>query len=318
MGFIQDANRFKAVQDKLQEAHANRSSGGNARENQISMKAGNTYKFRLLSYIPEDAERELPFLTKYKHLLKDEDSGKWHGVTCPTTYHPKTGFDKCPLCANNRQLWNSELDSDKELYKRFKRKFDGYALVYVINDPSNEENNGTVKIFRYGIGIHNFLQKEIFGISKTGEDVSDAIGFDAFNLEKGADLIIEVTKKGDWNDYACKFARKMTAIQVDMDELVAGCETCNIESEVRATSDADLADFYKRWVLCDSAEDGDINISGSAPAPTPKPVKAEEEISDDVNNLLADLDAEANEGDPVVPTSDDEMSLDDIESLINS
>lgn len=314
MGLMTDASRFKAITNKLQSEHQNRGKGNsNRKAGQIKMEPGNTYKLRLIPYIPDDSDRELPFISKHKHMIKDEE-GKWHGITCPTTQFPTTGFDKCPLCTNNRALWNSGTDADKELYKIFKRRFDGFALVYVVSDPTNSENEGTVKSFRYGIGIHKFLQKEIFGIGEANDDISEeSIGLDALSFTKGFDLIITVTKKGQWNDYECKFARKASTINVDLEEIEAQCKELNIDSELKAATDQQLQDYFNKFVLAEAPDADDISIDDSTPAKSD-----DKEISEDMKNLLDEID-EDSKCDSKSPEVEEvkDTTLDDIDELLN-
>jgi hypothetical protein len=314
MGLMTDASRFKALQNKLQTEHQNRGKGKTySKEGQLTMEPGNTYKLRIIPYIPEDSERELPFVCKHKHMLKGDD-GKWHGITCPTTQFPQTGFDKCPMCSNNRTLWNSGTDADKELYKLFKRRFDGYALVYVVSDPTNSDNEGTVKSLRYGIGIHKFLQKEIFGIGDANDDVNeDTIGLDALSLTDGFDLIITVSKKGQWNDYECKFARKASTLNVDVADIEAQCKELNIDSELKPATEADLQEYFNNYVLADNTTSGDdINIS-ETPAAAPA---ADKEVTEDMKALLDDLEGDS-ESTEVKADSDSDTTLSDIDALLN-
>lgn len=319
MAFMTDANKFKKIQESLQQKQKERGSGNKFNDDRfIKFDINNTYKFRLLYFIPDNSKRELPFVSKYKHLVKDADN-KWHGVTCPTTVDTTSaGYERCPLCKNNRHLFKSELESDKALYKNFRRRFDGYAPVYVINDPTNPANNGQVKIMRYGVTIDKWLKKEIFGIGTSSEgdeedDITDTIGLDAFSLDKGYDLIVEVTKKGEWPSYDCKFARKASALNVDVEKLEADCEALNIEAEYSMSSDSELLAFYNKFVLdIATSESADVDVDVSAqvkPVASTTPAKT------------TTVKVEKAKVAPVkapTPTADDsDIDLSDIEDLLN-
>jgi hypothetical protein len=294
MPIMKDIKIFDQMKNKVQEQNTKRSGGFND-ERFIKFEPGNTYRFRLLYYTDDSSDRELPFISKYTHFVKDETDNKWKGVTCPTTKFPKTGFDKCPLCTNNSKLWSSGLDSDKELYKKFRRKFNGYALVYVVHDPLTSDNNGTVKIMRFGVMIDRWLKKEIFGASSGRDDeaedvMSDPIGSLAFATEDGHDLIVECTKKGDWNEYACKFARSATTIEIDDDDLEAQCKELNFDSEHKVSTEQELQDFFNKHVLDTCGEEADVTIEDEPEAAS----------NEDVQNLIADLN-EDDEEESVAP-----------------
>jgi hypothetical protein len=83
--------------------------------------------------------------------LKGEVSREFGKIICPSSeyVHGVNGFQMCPVCRNNNKLWKDSKNGSetaKQLYRQFKRKLNGYALVFMINDPVNPENNGKVKI----------------------------------------------------------------------------------------------------------------------------------------------------------------------------
>ena len=236
----------------------------------ISFKPDKTFRARLLYYL-DDAmpDRTGPFIDKYIHSVFDKVEKKTNSVTCPTSLYlsGKQGFSMCPICANNTKLWDDHKTNgsftSKELYDRFKRKFYGFALVYVVNDPVNKENNGTVKIMKYGATIMEFLQKEIFDNDvkkgrKRGEEETDKnkdiVGNMAFDLDSGYDLIVEVVKnvttEGTLNKYLPKFAREKTSVNVDRDKLEAMIKALNFDKDFYSKSSAEqLMKFYQDEVL---------------------------------------------------------------------
>ena len=59
-------------------------------------------------------------------------SGGWYIENSLTTLGQKD-----PVSEHNSQLWNSGVDSDKEVARKQKRKLSYYSNVYVVKDPSN-------------------------------------------------------------------------------------------------------------------------------------------------------------------------------------
>ena len=153
--------KFNEIKKKLEKQQQATNSFGSAHE-QV-WKQGNTYKFRLLFPDLGDAPGSSgPYFEKWTHGARNADD-KYKIITCPTTFYSKSGFDKCPTCRINNDLWNSGVDADKEIYKKFQRKFSGYALAYVVNDPTDEDAKGSVKVLRLGIKIYNKLKALTLG-----------------------------------------------------------------------------------------------------------------------------------------------------------
>ena len=160
-----------------------------------------------------------------------------------------------------------------------------------------------------------FLQKEILGLVDDAESINeDAIGLDAFNFDKGYDLIIEVTQKGEWNDYGLKFARNATAIDVDMNQLEEDCKALDIDSEVKESSEEDLQKYFNRFVLDIDGDSADVSIE----ADTPAPPKKSNDVSDDVMNLMDDLNmnGDTEESSDSSDDSSDDNTLDEIQDLL--
>lgn len=106
-------------------------------------KAGNAYA--VIRFLPEADGEDQPFVAVYSHAFKGPN-GRWYIENCPTTI----GRDDCPVCKAGTLLWNSGIESDKEIVRARKRKLNYISNVYVISDPASPENNGTIKLFKYG------------------------------------------------------------------------------------------------------------------------------------------------------------------------
>lgn len=181
--------------------------------NFINMKQGNAYEFRLMywaSQVPD--ERKVPIIEKTVHAVKADD-GQYHEVTCPSSDYlmGRSGFRACPICSELSKLWDEKEKGSaaaKIAYDKYKRKFKGYAVVYVINDPTTPENNGTFKILYVNAFINNFLREKIKGVDKKGIRIEGGrpIGFKAFDPSaNGKNLLITVTKDGEYSKYSSEF-----------------------------------------------------------------------------------------------------------------
>jgi hypothetical protein len=112
---------------------------------------------------------------------------------CPTTIG-----ESCPICDSNRQLWEegkkSVVRGDDDNPGR-KRKLNYYSNVYIIDDPTNPENNGTVKIYKYSVKILDKIKLAIKPASKRKKALP------VFDMFEGADFNIIINKKGKYWNY---------------------------------------------------------------------------------------------------------------------
>jgi hypothetical protein len=206
----------------------------------------------------------------------------------------------------------------------YKRKFNGFALAYVISDPTTPENNGHVKYFRFSIRQNGWFEREIWGsintYGKTDEDIAemkanlDPVGFDAFDTENGYDLIVTVTKQGEFLNYDYKFARQTSDIGCDIEQLEAEITEVDFDRHVTSSTMEELENF-KRTVMLDSEELDEI---GSGVANTDM---AQERV--DLSNLedVAEMKEEDVTPDVAVDMSsneeDDVLSQDEISNLLD-
>ena len=236
----------------------------------LHFKPGNTYTVRLLYYTEDPSKRKLPFIAKYDHSYWDEEaeSNKLKKVTCPTSEYIlyNAGFSKCPICKATRKFYKDKeagSTTAEELYKEFRRKFHGFALVYVVNDPTNEDNNGKVKIMHFGITINKYFKYAIFGRDEKGNIVEseDALEKDAFKLKGGYNLKIIVGRKGEYNEYTCEFARKKSNIDITMDDVAKAAEELRFdEDHCTFSTDEELQEFYKTCVLAEEVKQDDEEV----------------------------------------------------------
>lgn len=288
----------------------------------IQFKAGNTFTFRLLYYVEDPIKRKRPFIERYNHGYWDDNAefNKLKEVTCPTSEYlmANNGFNKCPVCKATRKFYKDGKDGSQtadELYSQFRRKFHGYALVYVVNDPINEDNNGQIKIMHFGITLEKWFKLQIFGIDEKGNTVdSETIGLDAFKPKEGFNLKIAVTKKGEYNNYTPEFVRKATSIDIDQSDIAEAAAELKFDEEfLTSTTAEELDEFYKTYVLSeevakDSSDELDLSeeleeeVEKEEVEISTKPKKAakkkeesvvEDEPEEDLNDDSGSIDIDA-------------------------
>jgi hypothetical protein len=115
-------------------------------------KAGNGYA--VIRFLPEpevDGADALPWVRKFSHAF--QGPGGWYIEECPTTLNLP-----CPVCKYNKTLWDSGVESNKDIVRKQKRKLTFISNIYVVSDPANPENNKKVKLYKFGKKIFDKIQ----------------------------------------------------------------------------------------------------------------------------------------------------------------
>ena len=129
----------KSSFDKLTKAIeglGNQKSGGS--DNRFLVpdvdKAGNGYAVvRFLDSPQVDGEDGMPWVQLFNHGF--QGPGGWYIDNCLTSIN-----QKCPVCEHNTSLWNSGIESNKDVVRKQKRKLTYIANVLVLRDPAKPSN----------------------------------------------------------------------------------------------------------------------------------------------------------------------------------
>tara|TARA_B100001057_G_scaffold316378_2_gene316529 strand:- start:792 stop:1661 length:870 start_codon:yes stop_codon:yes gene_type:complete len=155
-------------------------------------KAGNGYA--VVRFLPAPDGEDLPWVKMYSHAF--QGPGGWYIENSLTTLNGKD-----PVSEYNTQLWNSGVDSDKEIARKQKRKLSYYANIYVVKDPSNPSNEGGVFLYKFGKKIFD----KIMGAMQP--EFEDETPLNPFDFWQGADFKIKIKKvAGYWNYDSSEFA----------------------------------------------------------------------------------------------------------------
>ena len=96
----------------------------------------------------------MPWAKVWSHAF--QGPGGWYIENSLTTLGQQD-----PISELNRQLWNSGIDSDKEVARKQKRKLSYYSNVYIIKDPANPQFEGRVFLYKYGKKIHDKIIEQM-------------------------------------------------------------------------------------------------------------------------------------------------------------
>jgi hypothetical protein len=116
----------------------------------------------------------------YHHSWKSYDDGKFISALCPTTYG-----ESCPIDSYVLKTYNTGSQEEKNKLRDISRKENWMVNAYVVSDPTNPENEGKVKIIRYGKELAKIINAAIDG------DDSDEFGVKIFDIAAGCSFKIK-------------------------------------------------------------------------------------------------------------------------------
>ena len=105
-------------------------------------KSGNGYA--VIRFLPAPDGEDLPWVKLWNHAFQGP-TGQWYIENSLTTLG-----NNDPVSEYNSKLWNSGVESDKEIARKQKRKLQYYSNIYVVSDSANPQNEGKVFLYRFG------------------------------------------------------------------------------------------------------------------------------------------------------------------------
>ena len=170
-------------------------------------KAGNGLAvIRFLPAAAVDGDDGLPWAKIFGHGF--QGPGGWLIDNCLTTKG-----QQCPVCEHNSTLWNSGIEANKEIVRKQKRKLNYIANVYIVSDPKHPENEGQVKLFKFGAKI---FEKITEAMNPAFEDETP---INPFDMWKGANFKLKITKVAGYQNYDKSEFMSPAALLDDDDEL---------------------------------------------------------------------------------------------------
>jgi len=149
-------------------------------------KSGNGYA--VLRFLPAVQGEDLPWAKVWNHAFQGP-TGQWYIENSLTTLNQKD-----PVSEHNTQLWNTGLESDKEIARKQKRKLQYFSNIYVVSDAKHPENEGKVFLFRYGKKIFDKITAAM------SPEFEDEKAINPFDFWEGANFKLKIRKvDGYWN-----------------------------------------------------------------------------------------------------------------------
>ena len=148
-------------------------------------KTGNGYA--VLRFLPASEGEDMPWVRLWSHAF--QGPGGWFIENSLTTLG-----NKDPVSEENTRLWNTGVDSDKDIARKRKRKLSYYANILVVSDPKHPENEGKVFIFKFGKKIFDKITEAM------QPEFDDETPINPFDFWKGANFKLKIRKvDGFWN-----------------------------------------------------------------------------------------------------------------------
>jgi hypothetical protein len=143
----------------------------------MKFEPGKTYVVRL---VPNINEPKSTIYHYYHHSWNSLATGQFVTALCPTTYG-----ESCPIDSYVLKTYNNGTTEEREKIRPITRKENWMVNAFVISDPTNPENEGKVKVIRYGKELAKIISNAIDG------DDADEFGVKIFDVVNGCSLKIK-------------------------------------------------------------------------------------------------------------------------------
>ena len=152
-------------------------------------KAGNGMAvIRFLPAPAVDGDDALPWVRVFNHGF--QGPGGWYIENSLTTLGQKD-----PVSEYNSVLWNSGIEANKEIARKQKRRLTYIANVLIVSDPKNPENEGQIKLYKFGKKIFDKLTEAM------NPQFEDEKAINPFDFWEGANFKIKIRQVEGYRNY---------------------------------------------------------------------------------------------------------------------
>ena len=266
-------------------------------------KAGNATA--TIRFLPRTEGDELPWVKIFSHGFQGP-AGKWYIENSLTTIN-----ETDPVGELNSKLWATSTDDNSPGRKQAraqKRRLNYTSNVLIIDDPKHPENNGQVKLFRYGKKIFDKI------MDKARPTFDDETPVNVFDYWEGANFKLRMKTVDGYPNYDTSAFSEVQALSDDEDKIL---EVANAQyklsefldkknfktyAELKAKLETVLSSEYVGMSASEISEQEDRPVAAApqpaakaAPAPAAKaaPIPEINEDDDDVMSYfqsIADAD----------------------------
>ena len=278
-----NTSMFQSIKAALAKSN---NEGGNATYTEIMKTSpGNTYTVRLLPYSPDPKNT---FFHYFNHGWVSFATGQYVQSLSPMTFG-----ERDPIAEERYRALRMGSEDEKEKAKAIKRTEKYLVNVYVVEDQSNPDNNGKVKLLRYGKQLHKIIMDAI-----EGEDAEE-FGHRIFDLSKeGVNFKIKCENQGEYPTYVSSRFTATGKLNLSEDDQKKIYDSVFDLTKVFPLKSADeLKQMLDEHYHCKATEEAPAREiqreavkTPQAPAPAePVGASTEEDAYDDIDDLLKDL-----------------------------
>lgn len=173
--------------EKIANPESTRSSGDDRFWQPEVDKAGNGYA--VIRFLLAPKGEELPWVRIWNHGFQGP-GGKWYIENSLTTIGKAD-----PVSEYNTELWNSGSEANKEIARKQKRKLTYITNILIIKDPAHPENEGQVKLFKFGKKIYDKIKDKAF------PQFEDEKPINIFDFWEGANFKLKIRNVEGYRNY---------------------------------------------------------------------------------------------------------------------
>ena len=160
----------------------------------------------IIRFLPAPTGEDVPFVRYWDHGF--QGPGGWYIEKSLTSI----GLDD-PVGEYNSKLWNSGLESDKEIARKQKRRLHYVSNIFVVSDPANPQNEGKVFLYEFGKKIFD----KVNDLMHPAFEDEDAVN--PFDLWEGANFRLRIRKVEGYRNYDKSAFDSPSALSADDSEL---------------------------------------------------------------------------------------------------
>jgi hypothetical protein len=182
-------NLMKEV-EKISNPQSNFKKGDDREWKPTVDSAGNgLFIIRFLPLHKGATDTDVPWVRMFNHGFQGP-GGKWYIENSLTTLNKQD-----PVSELNTELWNSGVESNKEIARKQKRRLNYWANIQVISDPVNTENEGKVFIYKFGKKIFDKIQDVL------KPEFQDEQPVNPFDFWEGANFRLKIRQVEGYRNY---------------------------------------------------------------------------------------------------------------------
>jgi hypothetical protein len=184
-------SNFSKLTEEIEKLNTtNKNNNGNSADDRFWKltvdKAGNGHA--IIRFLPAPQGEDIPWVRVWDHGF--QGPGGWYIENSLTTLGKKD-----PVSEYNSQLWNSGVESNKDVARKQKRRLSHYANIYVVSDSANSDNEGKSFLFKFGKKIFDKVNDMM------NPEFDDETPMNPFDLWEGADFKLRARQVAGFRNY---------------------------------------------------------------------------------------------------------------------